>query len=110
VVALLTFAPDPKDTRAKPRYLDQLVKLTPNGEKAVKAWAPIAAEIDRRWTKRFSKANVDKLSKALRRIVAAEALDLPDYMPVVDYGDGMGATLVMPDESPARTSLAKLDL
>jgi hypothetical protein len=106
----LTFAPDPKDTRAKPRYLDQLVKLTPNGEKAAKSWAPLADEIDKRWNKRFGKAKLDPLSKALRRIVAAEALDLPDSMPVVDYGDGMRATLVMPDEAPVRTPLANLDL
>jgi DNA-binding MarR family transcriptional regulator len=106
----LTFAPDPKDTRAKPRYLDLLVKLTPNGELAAKAWTPIAAEIDKRWTKRFGKASVDKLMKALRTIVGAEAADLPDYMPVVGYGDGMRATLVMPEESPKRTPSAKLDL
>lgn len=106
----LTFAKDPKDTRAKPRYLDQLVMLTPNGEKAAKSWAPIGAEVDKRWNMRFGKAKLDPFVKALRRLVAAEAPDLPDFMPVVDYGDGMRATLVMPDESPARTPLAKLDI
>lgn len=106
----LTFSPDPKDARAKSRYLDQLVKLTPNGERASKAWAPISAEIDKRWAKRFGKANIDKLMKALRAIVAAEAADLPDFMPVVDYQDGMRATLVLPKESLSRTPVAKLDL
>jgi DNA-binding MarR family transcriptional regulator/predicted transcriptional regulator len=106
----LTFAPDPKDARAKPRYLDQLVKLTPNGEKAAKAWAPISAEVDKRWNKRFGKAKLDPLVRALRRIASTEAMELPDFMPVVDYGDGMRSTLAIPEETPARTPLAKLDL
>ena len=106
----LTFTPDPKDPRPKPRYLDQLVKLTPNGEKAAKSWAPIAAEIDKRWAARFSKAKLDPFVRALQRIVAEEAMDLPDSMPVVDYGDGMRATLTIPAVPPVRTPLAKLDL
>ncbi len=106
----LTFAPDPKDPRAKPRYLDQLVKLTPNGERAAKAWASISAEVDKRWFARFGKAKLDPLVRALRRIVSAEAMDVPDFMPIVDYGDGMRATLAMPEDSPARTPLAKLDV
>jgi len=106
----LTFAPDPKDPRPKPRYLDQLVKLTPNGEKAAKGWAPISAEVDKRWRKRFGTTNVDNLTSALTKVVAAEAADLPDYMPVVDYQDGMRATLRMPEESPPRTPVTKLDL
>jgi hypothetical protein len=106
----LTFARDPKDTRAKPRYLDQLVQLTPNGESAGKSWAPIAGEIDARWISRFGKAKVESVVRALRRIVTELAIDLPDYMPVVDYGDGMRATLVMPATTPARAPVSKLDL
>ena len=106
----LTFARDPSDPRAKPRYLDQLVQLTPNGEKAAESWAPIAAEIEKRWVTRLTKAKLDPVMGALRRVVSEGALDLPDYMPVVDYGDGMRASLAMPEVSPARTPLAKLDL
>jgi DNA-binding MarR family transcriptional regulator len=106
----LTFAPDPSDPRAKPRYLDQLVKLTANGERAAAAWQSIAAEIDARWSKRFGKASIATLVSALRNVVDAEAVDLPDYMPVVDYGDGMRATLVMPEDAPERTPVAKVDL
>lgn len=106
----LTFAPDPRDPRAKPRYLDQLVKLTPNGAKAAKEWGPLTAEIDARWRARFGKGRIDTLVRSLRPIVEAEAAALPDHMPVVDYQDGMRATLVMPDPAPARTPVAKLDL
>lgn len=106
----VAFARDPADTRSKPRYLDQLVHLTPNGEKAAKSWRPLAAEVEKRWATRFGKAKLDPLVKALRRLVAKEAIDLPDFMPVVDYGDGMRATLVMPDVSPSRAPLTELDL
>lgn len=106
----LSFAPDPTDIRPKPRYLDQLVKLTPNGEKAAREWAPIAAEVDKRWKRRFGPTTVDNLTSALKKVVESEAADLPDYMPVVGYSDGMRATLVMPDESPPRTPAAKLNL
>ena len=106
----LSFAPDPKDIRPKPRYLDQLVKLTPNGEKAAREWAPISLEVDKRWRKRFGPTNVNDLTSALKKIVAAEAADLPDYMPVVDYQDGMRATLLMPEEPAPWTPVTKLDL
>lgn len=108
--AYVIFAPDPKDARAKPRYGDLLVKLTPNGEKAAEGWALISREIDDRWSKRFGKTNIEKLMKALRVVAAARATDLPDYLPVVDYSDGMTTTLVMPDQPVSRTPAAKLDL
>jgi DNA-binding MarR family transcriptional regulator len=108
--AYLAFTPDPKDPRPKPRYVDQLVQLTANGERAYKAWAPIGDEIEKRWVKRFGKSKLDPLVRALRRVAAAEAIDLPDFMPVVDYGDGMRAALVTPPEPPERSPLIKLDL
>ena len=106
----LRFSPDPRDTRARPRYLDQLVLLTPNGEAAATRWAPIAAEIDQRWSSRFGHVQLDPLLRALRQIVAAEGTGLPDFMPVVDYSDGMRATLMMPGSSPPPTPLEELDL
>lgn len=106
----VTFAPAPNETRAKPPYLDLVVSLTPNGQRAAECWAPISDEIDRRWRERFGKATLDKLAKALRVVVSIEGPDLPDHMPVVGYGNGMRAELVMPADPPARDPIAQLDL
>lgn len=106
----VTFARDPNDRRARPRYLDQLVRLTPSGEQAAQQWAPIAAELDRRWDARFGRAKLGALTEALRGIVAAQAPGLPDSMPVVNYGNGMRAILTIPEEAPAQTPVVDLDL
>ncbi|HUR48237.1 MAG TPA: hypothetical protein VMY88_01720, partial [Acidimicrobiales bacterium] len=49
----LTFAPAPGETRAKPRYRDLLVHLTPHGRTARDHWKPLNAAIDKRWKARF---------------------------------------------------------
>jgi DNA-binding MarR family transcriptional regulator len=94
----ISFAPDPSDRRAKPRYRDLLVHLTPGGTQACATWAPLEAEIDKRWRKRFGRTSIDRLAATLRAAAAVVAPNYPDYLPVVDYGDGMRATLVWPDE------------
>lgn len=106
----LTFAPDPASTREKPHYHDLLVYLTPGGKRARDEWKPLNKVIDRRWQARFGKETVGSLEAALRTIVEGIELDLPDYLPIVDYGDGMRATLTFPDHPPKRSSASKLDL
>lgn len=107
----LTITPDPSDTRAKPRYRDHLVRLTPGGLMARDEWQPLNELIDERWRSRFGAEVIDPLATALRTIASASPVALPDYMPVVDYGDGMRATLVPPDSTPeATTEVHDLDL
>ena len=108
----LTFAPHPDETRAKPRYRDLLVHLTPGGERSRDEWKPLNALVDKRWRTRFGKDTADALRASLAAIVSAGDERWPDYLPVADYPDGMRATLVVPDEAPPRrrTAVDKLDL
>lgn len=107
----LTFAPDPADTRAKPRHRDLLVHLTPGGRRSRDEWKPLTALIDKRWRTRFGKCAIDGLRGSLQTIASGVDENLPDYLPVVDYPDGMRATLVLPDEdSPKRSTIARLDV
>jgi DNA-binding MarR family transcriptional regulator len=106
----IKFAPDPSETRAKPRYRDLLVHLTPGGKRARDEWKPLNSLIDRRWRSRFGKDLVGPLQTSLRTIADGMEYDLPDYLPIVDYPDGMRATLTFPEEPPKRIPIEKLDL
>lgn len=108
----LTFAPDPADTRAKPRYRDMLVRLTPEAKRSRDEWKPLNALIDKRWRTRFGKSEVDALAESLRTIVSGGPADFPDYLPVVDFPGGFPIKLEFP-EDPApqkRTPVGHLDL
>lgn len=94
----LTFAPDPADRRPKPRYRDLLVHLTPAGRVAQEGWQPIGALMQKRWAKRFGKDALGRLQDALREVVANLDPDLPDYLPVVQYNDGLRVQLADPDD------------
>jgi DNA-binding MarR family transcriptional regulator len=108
----LTFEPDPSDPRAKPRYRDLLVRLTKGGRRSRDEWKPLTSLIDKRWRSRIGKETIDSLKASLGTIALGVAEDLPDYLPVVDYQDGMRAKLLLPNEPPPqkRTSMAQLDL
>lgn len=107
----VTFSPDAADTRAKPRYRDLLVHLTPAGRVAQEAWRPLAGQVHRRWVKRLGKDAVDRLQDELRRVVSALDPDLPDYLPVVQYSDGLRIQLTDPDDDAPRrrTPVERLD-
>lgn len=106
----VTFSPDPSDGRGKPPYRDLLVHLTPAGRRARDAWAPLTSLIDKRWRGRFGKDAIDALTRSLRTIVSGTAEGLPDYLPVVDYSDGMRATLVLPDVPRAQIKRTTLEI
>lgn len=108
----LTIEPDPSGGRAKPRYRDMLVRLTPGGERARDNWKPLNALIDKRWKTRFGKETIDNLTICLRTVVAGLREDLPDYLPVVDFPGGFPIKLVLPEERPSqkRRTVARLDL
>ena len=108
----LTFAPAPDETRAKPRYRDQLVHLTPEGQRARDEWKPLNALIDKRWRTRFGKATTDELTTSLRTIVSGGRDDLPDYLPVVDFPGGFPIKLVFADGPlpQKKTPVQRLDI
>ena len=49
-------------------------------------WQPLAAEIEDRWQERFGAAEVDALHAALATVATQIELDLPDCLPILDYG------------------------
>ena len=74
----LTFAPAPDERRAKPRYRDLLVHLTPEGRLARDAWKPLNALVDKRWwvaVNFLSKNGFVEVSADKDKVV--RALDLP---------------------------------
>jgi hypothetical protein len=89
---------------------DPAVHLSPGGARAVEVWRPLNAEIDARWRARLGKAASDRLTKSLRALVVEHGAELPDYMPVVDYGDGLRAAVELPASPPPSVPVKELDL
>jgi DNA-binding MarR family transcriptional regulator len=96
----------------------RVVRLTPGGARARDELKPITAAVGKRWRSRFGKDVVDGLTSSLRSIVSSVegGAVLPDSMPVVDYGNGMLAAVVLPEPdvealvAARRTPVAKLDV
>ncbi len=99
----VTVAPDPADGRARPPRRDLLVRPTPAGRQAQRVWRPLAGEIEQRWRERFGVA-VDRLRASLS---ASTSSGLPQYLPVVNYANGM-RTVVAPTKRDAEPDLAAL--
>jgi hypothetical protein len=98
----VTVAPDPADGRAKPPRRDLVVRPTPAGRQAQQVWQPLAGEIEQRWRDRFG-AGVDRLRASLSALTSGG----PQYLPVVNYSNGM-RTLVPPTKRAAEPDLAAL--
>ncbi len=82
----VTLAPPAGDTRKRVPELDQIVRATQKGANATRAWAPLFAEIERRWEERFGEREVDELRAALREVAAKLGdRDLPDCMPILHH-------------------------
>jgi hypothetical protein len=99
----VTVAPDPADGRAKPPRRDLLVRPTAAGRQAQQVWQPLAGEIEQRWRDRFG-ACVDRLRQELSALTHS---GLPQYLPVVNYANGM-RTVVPPTKREAEPDLAAL--
>ena len=108
----LTFAPAADEPRAKSRYRDLLVHLTPKGKQARDEWQPLNRVIDKRWRTRFSTETIDDLVGSLRAIAGEVNAELPDYLPVVQFAGGLRTKLVFPDDPPPqkRVPVARLDI
>jgi DNA-binding MarR family transcriptional regulator len=81
----VTLAPDPADTRKKVPEADQIVRATKRGKNAKEIWAPLFADIERRWEERFGKREIDELRAALRDVAAKIDGDLPECMPILHH-------------------------
>ncbi len=82
----ITAAPDPSDTRPKPPRSDWLVRATDKGQQAQKVWRPLFAAIEKRWKERFGKDAIERLREALVALLDQIDLDLPDCLPILQYG------------------------
>jgi hypothetical protein len=86
------------------RYPDQIVILTSGGRRACEVFAPLPVLVEQRWSDRFGAEAVAELRAALEPIVDAAPPGLPDFLPVVDYGDGIRTEVVVPDGVDVRSS------
>jgi hypothetical protein len=73
--------PDVDDARAKPPKGDWVVTRTRKGERAAGYWAPLAAEVEDRWTERFGAGLVDELRDRATELVGELGRQLPGYLP-----------------------------
>ena len=90
----------------KPRLAEHVVALTAGGRRACEVFEPLAALVEERWRERFGAKAIDSLRSALQPFVADVDPDLPCFLPVVDYGDGMRTEVVVPEHSSAATATA----
>lgn len=75
-----------------PPYREHIVEPTAAGAQARRLWEPLGVAVEERWRSRFGDALVDDLVGSLRAVaVASNAVGLPHYLPVVEYGNGMRA-------------------
>ena len=88
--------PDPADPAPKPPRGDWLVRPTSAGRRAQQIWQPLAAEIEQRWQGRFGKSQIGRLTQSLQELVDKLDGELPRYLPVVNFGNGMRAPVPQP--------------
>jgi len=85
----IRIGPAPDETRAKPRRADLLVQPTESGRKARAVWLPLAEVVEEEWRARFGDAAIDALRSSLQSVVGRVNEQMPAYLPVVTYADGM---------------------
>ena len=73
---------------------DGIVVPTRAGARARTVWAPLAAEIERRWTQRHG--DLGPLRALLVTVLDRLGPGLPEGLPVVPYADGMRAPRITP--------------
>lgn len=84
----LTIEPDPRSSRAKPPRAEHLVTPSLAGELALSKWKDLDGWVHDRWLERSGEERMSRLTEALSAVERANDLDLPDAMPVLNYGDG----------------------
>ncbi len=89
----ISLGPDPADSRPAPPRRDWLVRPTPVGRQARQVWRPMASVIEKRWQERFGTDQIRRLTDSLQALVSQFDRELPQYLPVVSYANGMRASL-----------------
>jgi len=103
--------PDPADLRPRPPRRDLMVRATPAGLRAQQVWRPLAGEIERRWRERFGHDEIGRLRQSLSALVSQSDGELPRYLPVVNFGNGMLTSVPRPPAGlPAAGGGAPADL
>ncbi len=76
----------PADRRPKPPRSELTIRATPQGIRAQEVWRPLPALIEDRWRERFGTAEVGRLRASLWELARQIEADLPDCLPILDYG------------------------
>ncbi len=82
----IAVAPDPADRRLKPPRRDWIVRPTAAGRMAQQVWRPLCDVIEKRWQAHFGKDEIGRLREALLALVSQFDADLPEYLPVLQFG------------------------
>jgi DNA-binding MarR family transcriptional regulator len=106
----VTVAPDPADPRAKPPRTDWIVRPATGGRAAQEIWRPLAGEIEGRWRERFGVEAIDDLREGLGPVADRLELELPRFLPVLLYSDGMMAPRWFGQRAPVPGESSGLDL
>jgi hypothetical protein len=80
------------------RQPDQVLKPTWAGRYAQAVWKRLDGAIERRWEKRFGADLVGELRAALTAANGQPERDLPLYLPMVGYANGMRTSFVSPTD------------
>lgn len=68
--------------RSKSKFI---IRPTVGGQKALDAWHPLTAVIEKRWQKRFGTETFDSLRESLQILASKLDHDLPDSLPILGY-------------------------
>jgi DNA-binding MarR family transcriptional regulator len=82
----ITAEPDASDTRPKPPRSEWLIRATDKGQQAQKVWRPLFSEIEKRWQTRVGKKEIEQLRESLIALLDQIDLDLPDCLPILQFG------------------------
>ncbi|MGN6793317.1 MAG: hypothetical protein ACTHJW_13125 [Streptosporangiaceae bacterium] len=87
----------------------QLVRPTRAGRYAKAIWERLEGAIERRWSERFAADLVAELRAALVDAIGQPDRNLPLYLPMVQYADGMRTAVVSPTNEQLSTAKAAGD-
>ena len=82
----IVVAPDAADARPKPPRRDWVIRPTPAGRKAREVWQPLFGAIETRWRERFGNDQIAQLRESLGTVTSQFDTDLPDCLPILEYG------------------------
>ena len=101
----LTVQPPP-GASGRVKQSDHVAMLSEGGKRACEVFEPLAGIVEDRWRTRFGARTVKALRGALEPFVVGAHPDLPRYLPVVEYGDGMRTEVVLSEPAAASETSA----